>query len=169
MKKSNDKEKISHLGERQSLSFSLYLDHGDIDSRYERYYKAYPVTYPVAYPVADDEAGMAAGRPGLGNPGAIFYGGGSTMSEQRLIGEFEKNSGEMIRVHMVERKAQTYVDIRVWYRKEDATLQPTTRGLMFNAGILSDLRSAIEAARKAVQGGVEILQVEPARDNREGS
>jgi hypothetical protein len=84
------------------------------------------------------------------------------MSEEksRLVSEFEKNNAEMVRIHLIEWKAQTYVDIRVWYRGDDGALHPGTKGIRLNAELLPELRSALDAAISALENGagVEIVQ-----------
>lgn len=86
-----------------------------------------------------------------------------TETKQRLIASFQKSSAEVIRVHLVEWKGQTYVDIRVFYRKDDGTVHPTMKGVRFNVELLQDLRSALDAAILAVEDGpeVEIVRDEP--------
>jgi hypothetical protein len=79
---------------------------------------------------------------------------------QRLIGEFDKNSAEKVRVHLMEWKGQTYFDIRVWFKADDGVYYPSTKGIRLNCELLLDLRSAIDAAISAVEDGpgVEIVQ-----------
>jgi hypothetical protein len=81
----------------------------------------------------------------------------------RHIATIEKNSAEELHVDLHEWKAETYVDIRVWYRGEpgaDGDVQPTKKGLRFNAELLPDLRSAIDAAIEVLENGpsVEVVQ-----------
>jgi hypothetical protein len=85
----------------------------------------------------------------------------------RLIAWLDKDAEEEIRVHLVEWKNQIYVDIRVWYRKDDGTFGPTTKGLRFNAELLEQLRSALDAADEAIETGVEIKLDEPVAEKHE--
>lgn len=85
-------------------------------------------------------------------------------NESRLISEFEKNSMETIRIHLVLWRSVMYIDIRAWYRADDGVLHPSTKGIRLNAELLPDLRSALDAAISALENGpgVEIIQDEPA-------
>jgi hypothetical protein len=82
--------------------------------------------------------------------------------ENRLVAEFEKGGVETVRIHLMEWKGQTYLDVRVWYRADDGALRPTTKGIRLNAELLPDLRSAIDAVGAALEEGpgVEIVQDE---------
>ncbi|MGB7294201.1 MAG: transcriptional coactivator p15/PC4 family protein [Candidatus Aminicenantales bacterium] len=86
-----------------------------------------------------------------------------TEEKPKLVAEFEKNSAEMIRVHLLEWKTQVYIDIRAWFRAEGNVLRPTTKGVRLNAELLPELRSAIDAVISALEDGpeVEIIHDEP--------
>jgi hypothetical protein len=76
------------------------------------------------------------------------------MSREVLIGEFEKNAAETVRVHLLRRAAGPYVDIRIWAtsRPGDAPgLHPTSRGLMIAAEFVPDLQRLLEQAYQTAE------------------
>ena len=80
------------------------------------------------------------------------------MSEQRLVSEFEKNSAEVVKVHLQTWKQGRYVDIRIWaaLRPGDAAGEhPTKKGLTLAVELLPELRKAIDKALAEVEFGGE--------------
>jgi len=77
------------------------------------------------------------------------------MSEQKLIASFEKNSAEVVRVHLQTWKAQRYVDIRVWAQAQpgdgEAAAQPTHKGITLNIELLDELRKAIDSVLAEIE------------------
>lgn len=69
---------------------------------------------------------------------------------QRLIASFQKNSAEVVRVHLQTWRSQRYVDIRVWAQARpgdgEAAAQPTHKGITLNTEFLGDLKKAIDKA-----------------------
>ena len=81
--------------------------------------------------------------------------------KSRLAAECQKNSAELIRIHFVEWKKTTYVDIRVWYHDgigDDGDIHPSTKGLRINAELLPDLIRALNEAQRALEAG-PVVQV----------
>jgi hypothetical protein len=81
--------------------------------------------------------------------------------KSRLISRIEKGPTEELQVHLVEWREQLYCDIRTWYKKDDGTFGPTTRGIRFSVELLEELRSALDAADKAIEGGIVITPDAP--------
>jgi hypothetical protein len=79
-------------------------------------------------------------------------------NESRLIAEFDKNSMEMIKVHLTRWRNVDYIDVRVWFKADDGGYHPSTKGIRLNVEHLADLADALEKARAAADGGVEIVQ-----------
>jgi hypothetical protein len=80
-------------------------------------------------------------------------------NESRLVAEFQKNSAEVVRIHFIEWKKTTYMDIRVWYHDgigDDGDTKPTTKGLRINAELLPDLIRALNEAQRALEAGPEV-------------
>jgi hypothetical protein len=75
--------------------------------------------------------------------------------KQRLIAEIEKNSIEVVRIHLQSWKSQRYVDIRIWRQIRpgdgEAAAQPTIKGITLNVDLLSELRAAIDKALAEVE------------------
>ena len=71
------------------------------------------------------------------------------MESQKLIASFEKNSAEVVRVHLQTWRTQRYVDIRVWMQARpgdgEAAAQPTHKGITLNIELLDELRKAIDS------------------------
>jgi hypothetical protein len=90
-------------------------------------------------------------------------------NESRLVAEFDKNSMELVKVHLTRWHNVDYVDVRVWVKGEPGSSgaeQPTTRGIRISAELLPDLRSAIDVAIEALEDGPK---VEIVHDGAQGS
>lgn len=76
------------------------------------------------------------------------------MSEkQTLIGEFDKNSAELICVHLQTWKTQRYVDVRIWVKDDPGhpgAEQATKKGICLNVELLPDLLRLLEEARRVI-------------------
>lgn len=78
------------------------------------------------------------------------------MQNQKLIDQFNKNSAEIVKVHVQEWKSQTYFDVRVWYLDnpaENGSEQATKKGLTLNVELLPRLIKALQKAEKALEKG----------------
>ena len=76
------------------------------------------------------------------------------MEKQQLIGEFDKNSVEKIKVHLQEWKGSTYIDLRIWIKPdagENGGEIATKKGLTLHVELIPDLIAALEKAREAIQ------------------
>ena len=79
-------------------------------------------------------------------------------NESRLIAEFDKNSAEVVKVNLQTWKAQTYFDVRVWYRDgagHEGAENPTHKGITLNVELLPDLRRALDEVERALEKGEE--------------
>jgi hypothetical protein len=78
-------------------------------------------------------------------------------TEQELIASFEKNSAEVVRIHLQTWRTQRYIDIRVWMQARpgdgEAAAHPTHKGITLNVELLSDLKKAVDKALAAVEMG----------------
>ena len=76
------------------------------------------------------------------------------MEKQQLIDQFDKNSMEVIKVHIQEWKGSTYVDMRVWIKPDDGENGgeiATKKGLTLHVELIPDLIAALEKARESIQ------------------
>jgi len=75
----------------------------------------------------------------------------------RVIGQFQKNSSEIIKVQLQEWKGEPYVDIRVWVAGEDGApgAQPTKKGITLSAELLPELKAAIEKTIEIIERGID--------------
>jgi len=74
------------------------------------------------------------------------------MIEQRLIAEFNMNSLQTIKAHLIGWKSQWYVDVRIWEKRnleKPGTEKPTIRGVRFNSGLLPDLIRLLSQVQQA--------------------
>jgi len=79
------------------------------------------------------------------------------METQKLIASFNKNSVEVIKVHLQEWKNQRYVDIRVWAQARagdgEAAAHPTYKGITLSVELLGELKKAVDKCWAAVEMG----------------
>ena len=74
----------------------------------------------------------------------------------RVIGEFQKSSGEVVRVCLNEFKGSLYFDMRIWLKEaagEPGNLKPSKTGLCLSIEFLDDLRKALEALDRVIERG----------------
>ena len=68
----------------------------------------------------------------------------------KIVGEFEKNSFEVVRVSLGEFSGHNYVHIRTWIKGEDQTqagvLLPTKKGIALRVELLPRLKKLIDEA-----------------------
>ena len=72
------------------------------------------------------------------------------MDEMKTVHIFPKNSVEEVRAYLSEYKRRQYLNLRVFYRADDGTLRPTTKGLTLSVDLIAELVQAVEALRVAV-------------------
>jgi hypothetical protein len=75
-------------------------------------------------------------------------------TKQKLIDSFNKNSAELVKVHLQEWKGKPYVDIRSWLLDrpgENGAEQPTHKGLTLSAELLPRLIQALQRTQEALE------------------
>lgn len=76
--------------------------------------------------------------------------------KQTLVDSFEKNSREVVKVHLQGWKGNRYIDLRSWLLPDEpgeGTERPTPKGLTLNVELLPRLIEALKRADEAVSGG----------------
>jgi len=81
----------------------------------------------------------------------------------KIIGRIDKGT-EQIRVVLHEWKSQVYVDIRLWYLK-DNEYHPGIKGLRFHSELLPELRAALEEAERMIETGERIGDTKEAEEH----
>jgi|GEM_PF-1236225 len=74
--------------------------------------------------------------------------------KQTLIGEFDKNSAELICVHLQTWKTQRYIDVRIWVKGDPGhpgAEQATRKGICLNVELLPDLLRLLEEAQRVIE------------------
>lgn len=90
-------------------------------------------------------------------------------NESRLIAEFDKNSLELVRIHLTRWRNTDYVDIRTWVKGEPGCPggeRPTTRGIRLNGELLGDLIRALTEARQVLEGRPEVEVVQDGSQDK---
>jgi hypothetical protein len=65
---------------------------------------------------------------------------------KKLIASFQKNSSEVVKVHLQQWQGGLYMDIRVWTIAKDGgpgDEVPTKKGITLSVALLDELRQAI--------------------------
>lgn len=73
-----------------------------------------------------------------------------------LIAQFQKNSTEIIKVHIKTWKGRRYIDFRIWYLEnpaEPGSEIATKKGITLNVDHLEELKKAVDKALAAVEVG----------------
>jgi hypothetical protein len=65
--------------------------------------------------------------------------------EEKIIYEFMKNAGELVRTSFCIYKGKKLVNIRAYYEAEDGW-RPTRHGLTLRRSMILDLKTAVDAA-----------------------
>ncbi|MDI6848701.1 MAG: transcriptional coactivator p15/PC4 family protein [Candidatus Saccharicenans sp.] len=69
----------------------------------------------------------------------------------RLISEFNKNSVELVKVHLSTFRGRDYVDIRVWHLQDPGGPRselPTKKGICLSVDLLAEFFQAIDRLRE---------------------
>ena len=77
-------------------------------------------------------------------------------SNQKILGEFEKNSVEVVRISSVEYHSNKYLDVRIWVVGDQGgkeNLLPTKKGIRLHMERLSDLIQALQEAKDLIKKG----------------
>jgi len=78
----------------------------------------------------------------------------SDIGEENIVAEFDKNSGEKLRVSLGSYRGHDLVNLRVWFRGEDDQWHPTRKGVAISTELLPDLIDALEKARASLPEAV---------------
>lgn len=70
------------------------------------------------------------------------------MVEERILGEFKKNSGGVVRVSFTTYKGKKLVNLRVYYNaaEEGEEWRPTPKGLTLRRELIPELKEAVDKA-----------------------
>jgi hypothetical protein len=94
------------------------------------------------------------------------------MSTEKVIGEFQKNSGERVRCQFVEFKGVKRIDLRVFYDAgKDGPAEdwrPTKSGLSLPREMVLDLKELIDAASEEYERGLPGPEQEKGKTEGEG-
>ncbi len=70
-----------------------------------------------------------------------------------LIGKFNKNTQEMVRVSIEEFKNKKYLDIRICYLSDENEWKPTKKGVTVSHDLIPELSKLIQKAEKEILYG----------------
>jgi len=80
----------------------------------------------------------------------------------RLVAEFQKNSAEMIKVHLQKFRGGMYCDLRVWVSEkagQGGAECATRKGLTISTELLPQLIGALDKAQRTLEAGPEVQVV----------
>jgi hypothetical protein len=72
-----------------------------------------------------------------------------TNESQRLVGQFHKNSEEIVKVNLCKWKGRDFVDVRIWHLenpRETGAEIATKKGLCLSVDLVPDLIAGLQAA-----------------------
>ena len=75
------------------------------------------------------------------------------MSDDKLIYEFSKNTGQKVVVQLREFKGKKLIDLRVFYLTEDGSWRPTPKGISLRPELITELKRGVDKAEACVKGG----------------
>ncbi len=67
-----------------------------------------------------------------------------------LIGKFNKNTQEMMRVSIEEFKNKKYLDIRTYYLNDENEWKPTKKGVTVSLELIPELSKLIQKAEQEI-------------------
>ena len=74
---------------------------------------------------------------------------------QQVVHEFTKNAAETVKVELLTYRGHELLGIRVYYRRPDGTVTPTTKGLTLSRALMPELETAVQRLRDAIIAGAE--------------
>ena len=75
------------------------------------------------------------------------------MDEGIIVGEFEKNASEMVRVRLTEFKGHELIDIRGWYEDRETGEMKPGKGITLKRDLLPDLLELLHKAEEVMKSG----------------
>lgn len=75
------------------------------------------------------------------------------MEKQKLVDQFNKNSVEIVKVHLQEWRGNPYFDVRSWILDkpgENGSERPTHKGITLNVELLPRLIQALNEAQRSL-------------------
>lgn len=69
-----------------------------------------------------------------------------------IIGEYQKNSRDLIRISLGDFKGRPICDIRIHYKAKSGEWLPTQKGITFATAFLPEILSALKAAEEQIKG-----------------
>ena len=92
------------------------------------------------------------------------------MSDDKLIYEFAKNTGQKVVVQLREFKGKKLIDLRVFYLNEGGSWRPTPKGISLRPELIGELKRGVDKLEACVEGGGQGLNegstVERSREGR---
>src|SRR4030042_4260996 len=88
-------------------------------------------------------------------------------SKTKVLSEFHKSAGELVRVSLSEYRGKRYIDLRIYFdggQGEAADWNPSKRGLCIGVDLLAELKEAIDKAAEEYEKELFGLG-EKGRDN----
>jgi len=71
--------------------------------------------------------------------------------EPKLIAEFNKNAGEVVRIQLTEYDGKQLLDIRVWVQNDKGEFVPTRKGISLRIDLVDSLKVAIDKAVEEIE------------------
>ena len=87
---------------------------------------------------------------GNGSGGVAVATAAKEMTDAQIIGEFEKNSRERVRVSIESWRGHSLVNLRVLWHRDDGEWLPSRKGLAVSTAKLPDLLTLLTQAMKVV-------------------
>jgi Transcriptional Coactivator p15 (PC4) len=75
-----------------------------------------------------------------------FGAEGDGMDE--VIGQFEKNATEVLRISLTEYRGHKLIDARVYYSDDEGQYRPTRKGISLTVGLYPELKKALLTLEK---------------------
>ena len=74
------------------------------------------------------------------------------MSESKVIHEFEKSAGELVRCSVTKFKGYPLVDIRIYFEDTSGEYRPTKRGVCVHTELIDELHKGISKLKEVLRG-----------------
>lgn len=69
----------------------------------------------------------------------------------KLVGEFNKNANETIRVQLTEYDGKQLLDIRIWVQNDKGDFIPTHKGISLRLDLIDSLQDALLKAAEELE------------------